>query len=118
MDVKLNKAFEQMRSKAKELGYTGVMGIAQKHDDGELSLHVRECGMAYNDDCNFYGIVCGKIFEMVRTGKPSGTLAPLLGEFENFIGGTFAGNYYVAFSGAPCEIDLEIAELGLSVLVD
>lgn len=117
MNTKWNVAFEQMRIKANELGATGVMGIAKKAAGGQVDLQLRECGKEYDENCNFAAIVSGKILEMVRTGKQSGTLTPLLGEFDNFMGGVTTDNYYVAFSGASGEDDLEIAKVGLDVLV-
>lgn len=122
---KWSQAFEAMRGKALELEAVGIMAIAEKTANGEIDMQLQSCGKDFDGWGNFYSIACSKIMEMIRTGKPSGTLAPLAGEFENFVGGTLAkasngmlvGDYYVTFSGAAGEIDLEIAQVGLDILL-
>jgi|GEM_PF-3088841 len=115
---KWNEAFAKMAEKADELGIKGVMGIAEVAPDGKIQLQLLEHGKKYDGWGNFYSIACSKLMEMVRTGNPSGTLTPLAGEFEDFVGGTLSGNYYVTFSGAEGNQDLEVAEVGLNVLIN
>ena len=114
---KWNKAFEAMAATADELDIKGVMGIAEKETNGEFTMKLREHGKEFDSWGNFYSIACSKLMEMVRTGQPSGTMTPLAGEFENFGGGTLAGNYYVTFTGAEGHLDLQVAEAGMNVLV-
>jgi len=115
---KWNKAFEKMAATADELDIKGVMGIAEKGTNGEITMKLREHGKEFDSWGNFYSIACSKLMEMVRTGQPSGTMTPLAGEFENFGGGTLNGNYYVTFSGAEGHQDLIVAEAGMNVLVN
>ena len=115
---KWSEAFEKMAVTADELGIKVVMGIAEKTTDGEFTMQLREHGKEFDSWGNFYSIACSKLMEMVRTGKPSGTLSPLAGEFENFGGGTLNGNYYVTFSGAEGHQDLIVAEVGMNILLN
>lgn len=115
---KWNKAFKAMATTADKLDIKGVMGIAEKTTNGELTIQLREHGKEFDSWGNFYSIACSKLMEMVRTGQPSGTMSPLAGEFENFGGGTLNGNYYVTFSGAEGHQDLEVAEVGMNILVN
>ena len=117
MNEKYDQAFEAMKAKALELKVVGVIAIAEKTADGEINIQLQKCGKDFDNWGNFYSIACSKLMEMVRTGLPSGTMTPIAGEFENFEGGTLAGNYYVTFSGAAGEIDLEIATVGLDILL-
>jgi len=117
MNAKWNRAFEKMAAKGSKLEVTGVMAIAKKEADGKISMQLQEYGKEFDDWGNFYSIACAKIMEMVRTGEDSGTKTPLAGEFENFDGGILSDDYYVTFSGAEGHIDLEIAKVGLNVLL-
>lgn len=112
-----NKAFESMAKKALELEATGVCGIAKKEANGMINLKLYDCGKGYDEWGNFYSLVCAKMMQIVRTGEASGTESDLKGEFLNFIGGIFEGDYFVAFSGAEGHVDLEIAKVGLDILV-
>jgi len=115
---KWNKAFEAMSTKATAMGIVGVMAIAEKDANGKISMQLVEHGKEFDSWGNFYSIACSKLMEMVRTGQPSGTMLPLAGEFENFGGGTLNGNYYVTFSGAEGDQDLEVAEVGMNILLN
>ena len=117
MDEILKAAFHEMEVKASEYGATGVMAIAWKSSDGKIKMILQACGKEFDDWGNYYSIACAKIMEMVRTGKESGTLEPLAGEFKDFVGGTLDRNYYVTFSGAEGHVDLEIAKIGLEILM-
>lgn len=117
MDAKWNAAFDVMRNKVKEVDANGAMVIAQKHVDGQVEMQIQACGNPYTADANLASIAVTKVMEMIRTGQPSGTETPLAGEFKGYMGGTCAENYFVAFSGALGPVDLEIAEIGLRVLL-
>ena len=68
---------------------------------------------------NFPVTAAGKLWQMVRTGKPSGPGDVISGE-PQWEGGVIAewGEFYVffVFSGAPPEVDVKISTAGMNAL--
>ena len=68
---------------------------------------------------NFPLTASAKLWQMVRTGSPSGPEDVISGE-TNYLGGVIAewGEFYVffVFSGAPEKVDVVISEAGMSEL--
>ncbi|MFZ2663813.1 MAG: hypothetical protein WAX66_00385 [Patescibacteria group bacterium] len=70
---------------------------------------------------NFPMTAAGKLWQMVRTGRPSGPEDVISGEPE-WEGGVITewGDFYVffSFSGGPPEEDVKIAQAGIATLPD